>query len=36
VLTIIGLIFFYVIEMLESFLIPWHVTQRAREDTGTM
>lgn len=36
VLTIIGLIFFYVIEFLESLLIPWHVTQRAREETPTM
>ncbi len=36
VLTIIGLIFFYVIEFLESLLIPWHVTQRGREDTSTM
>jgi len=35
-LTIIGLIFFYCIEFLESLLIPWHVTQRAREGTGTM
>jgi NitT/TauT family transport system permease protein len=36
VLTIIGLIFFYVIEFLESLLIPWHVTQRSREETPTM
>ncbi|HEX9118502.1 MAG TPA: ABC transporter permease [Anaerolineae bacterium] len=36
-LTIIGLIFFYVIEMLESLLIPWHVSQRGRQDaSGTM
>jgi NitT/TauT family transport system permease protein len=36
VLTIIGLIFFYVIEFLESLLIPWHVTQRTKEETPTM
>ncbi|MBI5034778.1 MAG: ABC transporter permease [Chloroflexi bacterium] len=36
VLTFIGLIFFYVIEFLESLLIPWHVTQRGREETPTM
>ncbi|MCI0476908.1 MAG: ABC transporter permease [Anaerolineales bacterium] len=36
VLTIIGLIFFYVIEFLESFLIPWHVTQRTKEEIATM
>ncbi len=35
-LTIIGLVFFYLIEFLESLLIPWHVTQRAREETPTM
>jgi NitT/TauT family transport system permease protein len=36
-LTIIGLIFFYVIELLESLLIPWHVSQRGREEpSGTM
>ena len=36
VLTIIGLIFFYIIEFLESFLIPWHVTQRTKEEKPTM
>ncbi len=36
VLTIIGLIFFYIIEFLESLLIPWHVTQRTKEETPTM
>ncbi len=33
-LTIIGLVFFYVIELLESLLIPWHVSQRGREDAS--
>jgi NitT/TauT family transport system permease protein len=36
VLTIIGLVFFYVIEFLESLLIPWHVTQRTKEEAATM
>jgi len=36
VLTIIGLIFFYIIEFLETLLIPWHVTQRTKEETPTM
>lgn len=35
-LTLIGLIFFYIVEFLESLLIPWHVTHRVREGTGTM
>ncbi len=35
-LTIIGLVFFYVVEFLEAFLIPWHVTHRVREGSGTM
>ena len=35
-LTIIGLAFFYVVELLEALLIPWHVTHRVREDAGTM
>ncbi len=36
-LTLIGLVFFYAIELLESWLIPWHVSQRVREDsTATM
>jgi NitT/TauT family transport system permease protein len=34
-LTIIGLVFYYLVELLESFLIPWHVTHRVQE-TGTM
>jgi len=34
-LTIIGLAFFYAVELLESLLIPWHVTHRVREE-GTM
>jgi NitT/TauT family transport system permease protein len=36
VLTIIGLVFFYIIEFLESLLIPWHVTQRTKEEIVTM
>ncbi len=37
-LTIIGLVFFYAIEALETLLIPWHVSQRGREEasSGTM
>ena len=35
-LTIIGLVFFYVVEFLEAFLIPWHVSHRVREGSGTM
>ena len=35
-LTIIGLVFYYSVELLESFLIPWHVTHRIREEAGTM
>jgi NitT/TauT family transport system permease protein len=35
-LTIIGLVFYYLVELLESFLIPWHVTHRIREEAGTM
>jgi NitT/TauT family transport system permease protein len=34
-LTIIGLVFYYIVELLEALLIPWHVTHRLRE-TGTM
>ena len=34
-LTIIGLVFYYLVELLEGFLIPWHVTHRVQE-TGTM
>jgi NitT/TauT family transport system permease protein len=34
-LTIIGLVFYYLVELLEGFLIPWHVTHRIRE-TSTM
>ena len=33
-LTIIGLVFYYLVELLESFLIPWHVTHRV--ELGTM
>jgi NitT/TauT family transport system permease protein len=35
-LTFIGLVFFYVVEFVESVLIPWHVSHRVREDSGTM
>jgi NitT/TauT family transport system permease protein len=35
-LTFIGLVFFYSVEFLESLLIPWHVTHRVREQSGTM
>jgi NitT/TauT family transport system permease protein len=35
-LTVIGFVFYYLVELLESFLIPWHVTHRTREEVGTM
>jgi NitT/TauT family transport system permease protein len=35
-LTIIGLVFYYAVEILEGFLIPWHVTHRAHTEAGTM
>ena len=35
-LTIIGLAFFYLVEFIESLLIPWHVTHRTREELATM
>jgi NitT/TauT family transport system permease protein len=35
-LTFIGLAFFYAVEFLESLLIPWHVSHRVREESGTM
>jgi NitT/TauT family transport system permease protein len=35
-LTFIGLVFFYLVEGLEALLIPWHVTHRVREESGTM
>lgn len=35
-LTFIGLIFFYIVEVLEALLIPWHVSHRVREESGTM
>jgi NitT/TauT family transport system permease protein len=35
-LTIIGLVFYYLVELLEGLLIPWHVTHRIREGSGTM
>src|SRR5215467_10628058 len=33
-LTVIGLGFFYAVELLEALLIPWHVTHRVREDAA--
>jgi NitT/TauT family transport system permease protein len=35
-LTVIGFVFYYMVELLEGFLIPWHVTHRVREEVGTM
>ncbi len=35
-LTMIGLVFFYLVEFLEALLIPWHVTHRVRGEAGTM
>ena len=35
-LTIIGLVFYYLVELLEAFLIPWHVTHRVRVESATM
>ena len=35
-LSIIGLVFYYLVELLESLLIPWHVSHRVREESGTM
>jgi NitT/TauT family transport system permease protein len=35
-LTFIGLVFFYSVEFLEALLIPWHVSHRVREESGTM
>jgi NitT/TauT family transport system permease protein len=35
-LTAIGFVFYYMVELLESFLIPWHVTHRVREEAGTI
>jgi NitT/TauT family transport system permease protein len=35
-LTIIGLVFYYLVELIEGLLIPWHVTHRVREESGTM
>ena len=35
-LTIIGLVFFYSVEMLETLLIPWHVTPPGARGSGTM
>jgi NitT/TauT family transport system permease protein len=35
-LSIIGLVFYYLVEFTEGVLIPWHVTHRTREGAGTM
>lgn len=35
-LTIVGLVFYYSVEILEGLLIPWHVTHRLRGEVGTM
>jgi NitT/TauT family transport system permease protein len=35
-LTTLGLILFYIIEVLEHFLIPWHVTRRSGVEHATM
>ena len=35
-LTVIGFVFYYMVELLENLLIPWHVTHRVREEAGTM
>jgi len=35
-LTIIGFVSYYLVELLEGLLIPWHVTHRVREESGTM
>ena len=35
-LTVIGFVFYYMVELLENYLIPWHVTHRIREEVGTM
>ena len=35
-LTIIGLVFYYLVELLEGLLIPWHVTHRVQQESGTM
>ncbi|HZR68098.1 MAG TPA: ABC transporter permease [Burkholderiales bacterium] len=35
-LTIIGLAFFYAVELCEAVLIPWHVTHRLRDEAATL
>jgi NitT/TauT family transport system permease protein len=35
-LTAQGLILFYLIQMLETILIPWHITVRSGQEHGTM
>jgi NitT/TauT family transport system permease protein len=36
VLTMLGLVLFYIIEVLEHFLIPWHVSRRIGTEHATM
>jgi NitT/TauT family transport system permease protein len=35
-LTALGLILFYIIEIVEHFLIPWHVSRRVGTEHATM
>jgi hypothetical protein len=35
-LTVQGLILFYIIQALETVLIPWHITVRSGQEHGTM
>lgn len=35
-LTVLGLLLFYVIQLLENWLIPWHITARGGVEHGTM
>ena len=35
-LTVIGFAFYYLVELLENVLIPWHVSHRIRQEVGTM
>jgi hypothetical protein len=35
-LTLQGLILFYIIQMIENLLIPWHISVRSGQEYGTM
>jgi ABC-type nitrate/sulfonate/bicarbonate transport system permease component len=35
-LTLQGLIMYYAVEILEKFLIPWHVSRRAGPEQATL